>query len=514
MDKIINKIKENYLALWIPVIFLFFYMLYTNQSVTLIADDFRYSLRSCFNFVLPQERITNFWQMIETAYYDYMNLCARYGTAVLIYFVLMFGTSLFKILNPIMIVSQVVLGAKIVTQDESSCRKKTAIIACVLVLLFSMISPAIMDEDVYWITGTITYSWPVTFILLHLNLYLFPEKKQTFWQIPLYFLLSVYLGSTSENISITTSVITLFICGYYTWVEKREHFWSKNKMISCGVLLMANVIQILSPGTRNRVSTFEEASLLDKIGTGTFSFAQYQFFLAHLVPALLIILILVLLKKQNKKLFALNTIYLLPLIALITIYSLPFVEWIYPYDWICRFIMPLDYYNWGGGMSSSLLIVLIYYFGVIGLLILDIFVLCWKKNFKLFVLFLYSACPLLALIPLGGAVTRVSYVAIFFMMLICSYLLSKSQFTKVAIIVLIIPSCYYYNMHLRYLRDNIQTAKQREAIYATMVDLEEDVIVLPKYRYSTHGNFVDETTWEHQIFKVYYDIEHKQIFFE
>ena len=60
----------------------------------------------------------------------------------------------------------------------------------------------------------------------------------------------------------------------------------------------------------------------------------------------------------------------------------------------------------------------------------------------------------------------------------------------------------------------VLVAKQRETIYAEMANSEDSVIVLPKYRFSTHGNFVDENSWEHQIFKVYYDIEHKQVIFK
>lgn len=515
MNKGMTLMKKVNWTLWLPVLFFFFYLLYTNQSVTLMGDDFRYSMRSCFNFVLPDERITTFYQMIETAFYDYFNLCARYATAVLIYFVLMFGTTLYKILNPIMISLQIILAAKFLSPNKKLGTKQATKIAILLILLFSMISPIVMDEDVYWITGAITYCWPVTFLLLHLNLFLFPDQRnKKLWLLPCYVLLSIYLGSTSENISITTTLITTVIIAYYCWFNKKKDYFALNRKVSYIVLVLANIIQILAPGTRHRTSTFD-GSLLSNLFTGTFSFAQYQFFLASFIPVILIGLILMMLYQRNKRLFCLNLVFMLPMMFFIVLYNLPANDWIYQWETICRFIMPLDFYTWSNGMTPQLYLVFFYYWGVILLLITDIITLCVKENnFVLFILFLSSACSLLALIPIGGAVTRVSYVAIFFMMLTVSYIMTYYIRSKSIVMAIICMSFYYYCFHLDYLVENIQVAKEREMIYASLQENGEETIVLPKYRFSTHGNFADELTWEHNMFKLYYGITDKKLNFE
>ncbi len=344
-----------------------------------MADDFRYSMRSAFNFILPQERIVNLFQMAETTYYDYLSLGARYVTVFLTCFVLSFGTALFKLLSPVMITAQVLLAAKIFSHDHSLQGKSAARIAIVLILLFSMISPAVMDEDLYWITGTIFYAWPVTFLLLHFGHYLFPQKKKETWLVLLLrVLLSVYLGSTAENISITTSFITLLIGVYYTWVEPKKDYWTKARKLGLLSLLIANLIQVLSPGTWNRSADFGNTSLLRNLCTGTFSFVQYQFFLSTLLPALLIGCLLYRLYHKNKKIFLINGIILIPLLCFILLYSLADQNWLYTMEGICRFIMPLDFYQWNQGMNQSLLVVLIYYWIVIVLFIVDVFYLCWK----------------------------------------------------------------------------------------------------------------------------------------
>ncbi len=131
----------------------------------------------------------------------------------------------------------------------------------------------------------------------------------------------------------------------------------------------------------------------------------------------------------------------------------------------------------------------------------------------MFVLFLCSACSLLALIPIGGAVSRVSYTAIFFMMVTVSVILEPILNKKI-VIPLLVASLYFYGGHLRYLIPNIETARQREAIYDQLKENEEELIVLPKYRFSTHGNFTNEDSWEHYMFKVYYEITDKTVIFE
>lgn len=94
------------------------YLFYTMKSVTLMADDFRYSMRSSFNSILPQERITSIWQILQTTIYDYLYMGARYATVIITCFVLMFGASLYKFVGPI-IVLQVILFHRVFLSDKS-----------------------------------------------------------------------------------------------------------------------------------------------------------------------------------------------------------------------------------------------------------------------------------------------------------------------------------------------------------------------------------------------------------
>lgn len=515
INKTIQKLKQmNWL--WIlPVLLFFIYMLYTNQSVTLMADDFRYSMRSAFNFILPQERITSFPQIFQTAYYDYFSLGARYGTVILTCFVLMFGAELFKIVSPLVLTMSLMLGAYLVLHLNPKSNKNKLLAIILIILLFSFISPAVMDEDVYWITGTITYCWPALFILLFISLYLLPQnngnKKVMYFPI---LILSIYLGSTSENISITTTIITSFIIGYKIWREKDKQYFTGIRKFAYIVLVVANLIQILSPGTRNRASVFETSFLIN-LFSGLFSFIQYQFFLSSWLPVLLLVLILMILIQCNKRLFILSLLTLLPLIVSIILFNLPNNSWIYNYEIICYFIMPLDFMTWNQGLNTMLYVVSLYYVFVIFILVLDIIVICTKKkDFNLFILFLFSTCSLLALIPIGGAVPRVSYVAIFFMMLTSTYIIMFYLLNRFILIPIVILSIMNYSSHLNYLKENVEVAKQRIEIIEDIDLNSNQLISLPEYRFSTHGNFNKPDTWEHYMFKLYYGITNRDVIFD
>ncbi len=54
----------------------------------------------------------------------------------------------------------------------------------------------------------------------------------------------------------------------------------------------------------------------------------------------------------------------------------------------------------------------------------------------------------------------------------------------------------------------------RDEILSHLDETSDEAIVLPRYRFSTHGNFDREETREHQIFKVYYHVTHREVRFE
>lgn len=506
--RIFKNKKIELFIVYLPFILFLFYLLYTHKSVSLMADDFRYSFRSCFNFKLPKERITDFSQIIQTAYFDYRYYCARYMTSILIHFFLLFGPYLYQMISPFIFVFGLIFISYVVIGRFPN-KYKDLIVTLGLVSTFSFVPNFILDEDVYWITGAITYGWPILFITLFFipyyerfnNLKLF---KNNFVLI-FYILLATIVGSLSENLSISSIFIATFIIFFQKFIVKNNKFFNHLILISYVTLLTSNIIQLLSPGTHLRYSQFE-LPLYKKLFTGTLFIFQYLFIDSRLIIIFVLVGVLILVKKYFCKLFYPLLILYLPLIIFDS-FILHNKIYFYIAKHFLFLVNPLYYYSFKNHQNIFMFIQILYFSLILFTIIFILIKFSLKKkNFDFFILCMLSSLSILCLLMTGGAANRTvffSYIMMGALSLNIFYHEFNNKYLMSLFIVLGLFSFLYSHI---YIFDNVKTGIIRNKIYSNIKVNQKENVKLPLYRFSVHGNFVDNNTWEYEKARIYYKL--------
>ena len=103
-----KEVRENK-SIYIVAFFSFLILVYTHFNTFVANDDLPYSF-----FYRGSDRITSLVQVLANQLADYKNLNARFFVHCILQSVLIFGKSLWSILNPLMIVISIVMLLKII----------------------------------------------------------------------------------------------------------------------------------------------------------------------------------------------------------------------------------------------------------------------------------------------------------------------------------------------------------------------------------------------------------------
>lgn len=187
-------------------------------------------------------------------------------------------TTLWMLLNAIVIASMCFAISSLASKDSRICLNISALVmAC-----FWLIPANMMHWSVWWVTGSINYLWPVTASLCYWAVvkYGIIGQKLSVSTIALGLILAVF-SSFNEQVMVVNFVVHFFLF----FILRREYFY--NKMIGFG--LLANFIGfaffILCDGNagrmvfsaRNYFPEFLDMSVLEKAYFGI-SLGLYQFF--------------------------------------------------------------------------------------------------------------------------------------------------------------------------------------------------------------------------------------------
>ncbi len=499
----------------ILIIFLLFFgvLIYFNSSVFLMGDDFRYATRSAFNMKLPSERILNLYQVIETTIYEYVFWSTRYSTTFFITFSLLYGDVLFKILNPLFIIAPLLIATYVISNRFEN--KKVIIASIIICLLYFCISLDILDESVLWLTGAITYCWPVLsitiFIFILLNYVKLPNNIFVYLMV---IFVSIISGSAVENYSISVILITIIILLYKKYTKVKL---IKINYIQIICLFIAFLLSIMSPGGTNRIDVMISFSFFDIIGAGFLCFAQYIFYLNPIITLIILYFIIkLLLRNKEKKLLIANLVVLLPIIFICLLCCIPNLYNVQFTQYLSVLFMPYTYFGWSQTITMQLLIPLFYYLVVMIILVIDVFKISFKLNdFNLFVIFLFVVFPILALVPLAGATMRVYYLSFIASIILIEYIYIKYiDFNYKFFIILVLVCMINFIQKIEIVDYNIEVVSQRIRIMEDIENSEGDVI-LPMTRGRNFGNIDDPNTREYYEMKDYYNIpDHINIVFE
>ncbi|HBY20494.1 MAG: hypothetical protein A2Y24_07160 [Clostridiales bacterium GWE2_32_10] len=229
-----TKLHEFLVKYWhyILLIIFFFALIYQHQFIYLYGDDYFYG-------IFHNE---NFWKN-HIEHYLYAN--GRALVHFLVSLILIFDVYLFRIINPVLIVSLLIVIAKLVSKDKEEYK---IALSCGIVL-FSMLDINITRQSVYWLDGSFNYLLPIfisllTFLYLKKSIY---EKKRYIF-LPL---LGLIAGMTVEQSALVAlGGIFLIILSAKFIMNKKVN---KIHILTLLLALIGAATVFFAPGTFNRM---------------------------------------------------------------------------------------------------------------------------------------------------------------------------------------------------------------------------------------------------------------------
>ena len=499
--------KNKYIQL-IPFILFFILLFYLTSQSHYMGDDVRYMLRSSFNQELPFEKVSSLYQAIESTVHDFMKWNSRFFYTFGIIDVLRYPLIVWRILNSLFITLSIYFGMRMIRNKEFIGINDLIINSLVLWSFFSL-SYMHLDECVFWITGSVFYSWALFTTIIMLNAFLTERKKDEWYHYLIYGLFALLAGCTIENLSVSISVMLLFYLIFQKFIHKK---YTKLHLSTSIIFWLTNIIQLLSPGVRVRDDNIS-MSLFNRIYFGLVNFSHNQFIDTGILIIFFLTFLLINIKKHNKYLFYLGSLFSLPLITIrLAINTIPSA-----YNAIVG--NPYGSYLVDGnnafyiipGQNQYKLVVLAYYLILTLLCALSIIEIYRKEKdyYYFFILILTTICNLATWVS-GIGSFRTSYFSQFFFMIGLGALLYKNfkDLNKPIKIGLIFLMLHYLGVvaYLGNYNHNIKVAKIREEICNEIINsgIKEKDLSLPRFKDSVHGNFEDPNSWEYQYFGRYY----------
>ena len=289
-----KKIKENR---WIFLLFILVYIcifLLSNHSFY-APDEFNYS-----NIPWTTQRVNGLGDIIHSQKMLYENHTGRMIPHTFIYLFLYVGSSLFDILNGFVFLIFIFLIGRVTKNQNTSLGIVTTLyIATRLIRMFG--------EKYIWLSGSLNYLWMATMmIILMKEMYRYVVKGETLgkWEKVLVLLIAFCVGLSQENVAFTTGMFFILL-----GLVNIKKIFSKDKkeiLYTIGVIITFGIgalILILAPGNFVRLDHTNTQSLYLQNFIATLKYA------APLVLAWMLITIIMLFQKENRKIVKQQLLY-------------------------------------------------------------------------------------------------------------------------------------------------------------------------------------------------------------
>ena len=138
LNFLLEKIKKDKLLI-ILMLLTYIVLVYCSFNTFLGNDDLPYSF-----FKRLDIRVTNLYQIIYDNLRYYISWTGRFLIHCIVQFLLMFGKNLWSILNPLIIVSQLLIGTKIVLMEIQ--RKENKIPFLIFLILITLFLSVLLER--------------------------------------------------------------------------------------------------------------------------------------------------------------------------------------------------------------------------------------------------------------------------------------------------------------------------------------------------------------------------------
>lgn len=258
-------------------------------------------------------------------------------------------------------------------------------------LILIMIPCAMFGQVYSWMTGSITYLFPVALILTYFTYALKIVKKYNVLNVSMMFIANLIGGLFIDHCGIALVGINIILI-ISNLRQKKKTTWI---YLCCLVLSIISVsIAFFAPGNISRLSTtteFAQLSILQKVFSNYTNFIDYIYAVNPVLAILMLIPINYMINNTIKKNIILKIIVLL-FLNIIPIYSL-----LYHYDLynpLIKYIASLDFY-WKSTTILTHKIVYIYWTTISILFIVSIFYNVKNKD----KIIIYISILIISLLP-------------------------------------------------------------------------------------------------------------------
>lgn len=474
----VDKIKENKWSI-VFLILLFVILVFCHFQTFIINDDLPYSL-----YFRANNRVTDIIGIIKNQVFDYSHISPRIFIHFIVQFLLMFEKNLWSFLNPLVIISIVVLMSYII---KFLTKNKVKFIY--LLMAFSLLFLLLYNYKylVYWVAGSVNYVWVFLLYLLVVLYYL----KVGFLRKPLFtFLISLGFSILCEASSILMIILLLFDLFIQLFWNKED----KEIVFKYGFFLLGAcagfAFLMFSPSNLMRMASngWDKLNLFEKLMTS--------------IPII------------STKMFNIFDLYnLFPFILFVSIiYYLKDSKYLKYFVLISGIFMLLSYItNWSW-----------FLFGIL-LLIFQIYILVGNKDYKLIGILLggYAVLYSLSITPEYSACRTAFHLSLIIGMFIVYNFCYKNEVPKLSRIFLslflIIAICFeiviytYIGIIKREREESLNKVISGESKV-----LETKLIKAPFDKFHIDANSpTDKNYWAYAAFEDYYklpeDIEIKKV---
>ena len=381
-NKICKFILDNKLFI-LAITCFFVLMYYTVSQVIIINDDLPYSMYMRGNY-----RVVNIVQILKNQISDYNHINARVIPNGIGQFILMYGNSLFRLGNPIILIIGFIYIIKIINENYSLSKFQKTMIFLLISSLFLCIDK--LKYLIYWIMGYSNYCLLFSMLAIYIYYYL-KNGLNNNYLLNLIFVL--FLTLSHESLLV---FFIIFIIGNIVKDYVLERKISKKYIGYIIVIIISSLFIFLSPGNQSRSSTWYDSwNSLNWFGRLNLSIPAvsknvFEISLHNLVSTFYILVLLIRIFKSNNLLVKKICIVTIPILVVSLILN---NGWIYFIIAIIMFF--LNIYLYYEKEQYDYVIICVSFFAIAFSMILTPEYMAGRPNYFLYLYFILASIMLL-----------------------------------------------------------------------------------------------------------------------
>lgn len=245
-NEFIKLIKNIIKSEKFPFLILFLAMIILHRYINMVSDDIWFA------------KVTQTYSFNSYIAMRYATWTGRVSVESILYYIFKNNASIWRIVNPIIItlftfsISRIIVGRNVLSKGENH------IINWFICLGWFYISKEILNDSVFWITGSINYLWTITAMIIALIPYRDAIAKEYNGKFNImYLILSIFASSGQEQASLIMLAFSLIISVHLIIRDKKIN---KYLIIQTFFIILGSLVLFLAPGnvarTHSEINTW------------------------------------------------------------------------------------------------------------------------------------------------------------------------------------------------------------------------------------------------------------------